>query len=395
MASSYKTPPFIGPIATNAFSSRGLSGSGVSAETTQYKQTSVDVSRALDQDSCYIHSHYVLTELLDLFAARGIDSHKLLRGSKLFYDDIVYSEKMISAEQYRVILKNAIRLKPGENIALLYGERLLQNPLNPLCRLLDTADSFTEALASLMAYQRMLLPLCQLRQYQTGPTLLVYLLDFFHDKPLQRFTMETLLGIIFTLIRRHPTTAPTELKGFCDYLADKNGLAANYSEDLQRSNTPKYIATQFFHSPITNGIALSGGSVVAPEQTATNDSAQMISTIECRRHSQSASGRPHMIDLLYQQVLSSGKHNSLNQSAEAFGMSPATLKRRLKSQGYSFQQLLDLCRFHRVMYLLHHDQLNTQQLAEALGFHDARSFRRAFKRSTGALPRDFVQHWLI
>ncbi|MBB2487852.1 AraC family transcriptional regulator ligand-binding domain-containing protein [Mitsuaria sp. WAJ17] len=77
---------------------------------------------------------------------------------------------------------------------------------------------------------------------------------------------------------------------------------------------------------------------------------------------------------------------SLEQAAQAFGLSPATLKRRLAQHGSHYQAQLDQARSHVALYLLLLNRRSSEVVARELGFHDRSSFRRSFKRWTGLTP---------
>lgn len=77
---------------------------------------------------------------------------------------------------------------------------------------------------------------------------------------------------------------------------------------------------------------------------------------------------------------------SLDEAATAFGMSSATLKRRLALHGTHYQAELDLVRTHVALYLLLLQGRSNDAVAAELGFHDRHNFRRSFKRWTGLAP---------
>ncbi len=86
-----------------------------------------------------------------------------------------------------------------------------------------------------------------------------------------------------------------------------------------------------------------------------------------------------------------------NQTAIAsrIGVSVATLRRRLNSQGTSFQKLLDKINSELAVNNLH-DQMTPADVAEKLGYSDIRSFKRAFRRWYGISPAAYVKrHQLL
>ena len=77
---------------------------------------------------------------------------------------------------------------------------------------------------------------------------------------------------------------------------------------------------------------------------------------------------------------------SLETLAAEAGMSPATFKRRLARQGTHYQAEVDRLRAHLAVYLLGPGGQGRDAVARALGYFDAASFRRSFKRWTGVAP---------
>ncbi|WP_447592569.1 AraC family transcriptional regulator [Aquipseudomonas campi] len=76
----------------------------------------------------------------------------------------------------------------------------------------------------------------------------------------------------------------------------------------------------------------------------------------------------------------------LEQLAQHLHISPQTLRRHLREEGTSFQELKDHLRRDLAIYHLGRDELSTQALAEQLGFSEPSAFHRAFKKWTGLTP---------
>lgn len=77
---------------------------------------------------------------------------------------------------------------------------------------------------------------------------------------------------------------------------------------------------------------------------------------------------------------------TIGQAAEALNLSVRTLARRLTDANTSFSELRDRMCASVARELLYVEGLTVAATADRLGFSDARSFRRAFKRWFGEVP---------
>lgn len=76
----------------------------------------------------------------------------------------------------------------------------------------------------------------------------------------------------------------------------------------------------------------------------------------------------------------------LERVAQHLHISPQTLRRRLREEGRSFQELKDNLRRDLAIYHLGRDELPIHDIAEQLGFSEPSAFHRAFKKWTGLTP---------
>lgn len=79
----------------------------------------------------------------------------------------------------------------------------------------------------------------------------------------------------------------------------------------------------------------------------------------------------------------------LEDVAKRLHMASATLHRRLQAEGTSYQRIKDACRRDQALALLRAGRLTGEEIAEQLGFSDASSFVRAFRKWTGRTPMEF------
>tara|TARA_R110000772_G_scaffold90157_1_gene186353 strand:+ start:451 stop:1491 length:1041 start_codon:yes stop_codon:yes gene_type:complete len=82
---------------------------------------------------------------------------------------------------------------------------------------------------------------------------------------------------------------------------------------------------------------------------------------------------------------------SFERITDALNMSAPTLRRRLKKEGTTFQQLKDECRRDAAMAYLGNSELSINAVAALMGFTDPSAFHRCFKKWTGTTPGEYRQ----
>jgi AraC-like DNA-binding protein len=83
---------------------------------------------------------------------------------------------------------------------------------------------------------------------------------------------------------------------------------------------------------------------------------------------------------------------TIHELAEELSMSPQTLHRRLKDSATSYQKIKDNLRRNLAITKLINEKLSVEQVSDAVGFSESRSFTRAFKHWTGLTPREYCKH---
>jgi AraC-like DNA-binding protein len=91
------------------------------------------------------------------------------------------------------------------------------------------------------------------------------------------------------------------------------------------------------------------------------------------------------LEALIMPVLHKGEAN-LEHLAAGMGLSRQTLYRRLKQEGLTFEKVLDDLRHRLALDYLRGARVSISEIAFLVGFSDAASFSRAFKRWTGTSP---------
>lgn len=90
--------------------------------------------------------------------------------------------------------------------------------------------------------------------------------------------------------------------------------------------------------------------------------------------------------LLDQPTLLNG---GMETCAEALGLHPRTLQRRLKDEGTSFAEIAARVRLRLAMDWLESGEADIETISERLGYSDRRAFTLAFKRLSGFTPSQY------
>jgi AraC-like DNA-binding protein len=86
-----------------------------------------------------------------------------------------------------------------------------------------------------------------------------------------------------------------------------------------------------------------------------------------------------------------GEMPSLDDVGRVLGMTPQTLRRRLGEEGQGFQSLKDHLRRDAAIEYLARPDMTLLDIADQLGFSEASTFHRAFKKWTGVAPGEYRQ----
>jgi len=86
----------------------------------------------------------------------------------------------------------------------------------------------------------------------------------------------------------------------------------------------------------------------------------------------------------------SGEFPNFVDLAKSMNYTSATLRRRLRVEGSTYQDIKDAVRRDTAIHYLSRNSMSLEEVAEKSGFTEPTSFFRAFKRWTGTSPRAYV-----
>ncbi len=330
-------------------------------------------------DTRFITAHHQPAVLIDLAMSRGIDSHQLLRGTGLFYEDVISGRARISPAQLLALISNAQHLLDADDSGFLLGQRLLPGHYGETSHSLNHACTLLQALEHLQQFRALLSPLLTPRLLLDDKQAHLYWVECWGTKEQQRFLVEASLTAVVAMSRRlSGNRLPWRFHFSYSQPRHIEQYWVHLSEDLAFDSqwTMMSLPREYLHTPWPNASAIAG-------QVAQQASHAQLASLgwQCS-----------FVDQLYEYLhVNIRAPLNLERVAQAFEMSPASLKRKLQKHGTHFQEQLDLVRKHVALYLYQMKGYSNEEVANYLCFNDTTNFRRSFKRWTGLAPSGLRQ----
>jgi len=317
--------------------------------------------------------------VLDYARSQEIDGEQLLRGTGLVDDEPPAAHVLLTPQQYLQLLANVMRALASSDTSFMLGQQMLPGHYGALSHALLQAQNLRQALDILCAGHARLCPLLTPRWREDGTQggthggmAVLYWTDSFGAPSQLPALVEMHMTAVTAMCRwlggeRLPwryclnRSAPSHVEQHEVHLG--NDLRFNCQFDAM------LIDPAWLDRPWPRGNALASAAAL---QGVAGESPELV---------------PSLLTALYDYLLDNIRLGpTLEGSAAAFGVSPATFKRHLARHGSHFQAELDQVRAHVAIHLFQVRGYDNEAVAQYLGFHDATNFRRSFKRWTGLVP---------
>ena len=332
-----------------------------------------------DNDSPFIAAHEQPAVIIDLASQRGIDVNRVLKGSRLFYEDVLQGNACISINQFFHIIQNANHLIPGDDLSFRFGHLILPGNSSCYSTAFHNAPNLQAAIECLIDFSIKLTPLLRPRIILDDKYCYLHWLGAFANREQKRFAIEATYNALTSASR---WLSGQRLPWYYFFSDDQPSHQEQY--DVHFGSRVKFNA----HIDM---MRIERRHLTQAWPKSSQTSFQMAYSQGLQEYAE-LDWQVGFIEYLYQFLWDNAQTApSLELVAEHLCMSPATLKRRLKSHSISFQKIFDLVRKHLSMYLFSVKGFNNEEVAEYLRFHDVNNFRRSFKRWTGLTPSEFRQ----
>lgn len=324
----------------------------------------------VESHCAFIKAQWQPSIFLDLLMAEH-SSHKLLKGSGLFYEDIINDDKEISLSAYANIIANCLDQYAGQDLAFRFGQRMLPGHYDSLSSTLNAASSLCELVSAIESLGDLVTPgICIKLEISEGQAVLRFIPSFGTQK-CNPFLTEAYATAIKTY--SHTRSASKSPWRF-EFAHDANKSIELYEMYLDgecrfnQIESRMSIALNYFHQQWPSGSHLIYSRGM--------------------QHLRPRHGFVRVtLDFLEQQVRADCSQDAL---AQHLGLSVATLKRKLKAHHCSYRSLLDRVRFSEAIQLYRDSAMNGGEVAKTLGFFDEANLRRSFKRWAGMNPKQYL-----
>lgn len=312
----------------------------------------------------------------------GADVGALLEGNTISTSELLNSDHYLAVDDVARLVAKAYALSGVAAMGLQFGASLNISSHTALGHAIMNCQTFGQAMELFLKYYRIVVPGINMNMGQFRDEVHISLnlnedMDPQMSLPVH-FTLESFFAAIYTssrfLLQREALPFQLEL---------------SYPEPGYVSEYHRILGTEVrFNCPHNR---LSFPSELNRHQLSTANKALLaMYEQQCDQLLQSIERDETLGNKIYR-LLSQfdGSYPNLVQVAGLLAMSPRTLRRRLSSEGSSYQQILDEVRRDLAIEYLTHTELPLASIAYMLGYNDLSNFRRAFIKWTGRAPLSF------
>lgn len=331
------------------------------------------MSNIYDSNQAVFKCHHLVMAMVDLAKQRGIHPDKLLKGSRLFYHDLIREHSHISYVQLEKVVQNLVKHTQGD-ASFLLGRRLFPSHLNEIAPVLLNCESLASLIRVITCYQTLFFPFINVQQVTDNNNLYFlpwHTMSVEHNE-VSQFLLEVWLGLVISV-----------LKWRLGYVPDFH-YAFVYEQ-------PRYV--EQYHAHLPGNLQFAQPLTLFRCDLSISALRFAESNISLKRHylSQLSTDKEQSLLQYLTLAIAKGRVQSLEQASEILKMSPATLKRKLKTFNCSFQKLHDSVRQRQAIFQISTLGYTNERVAEEMSYSDITNFRRAFKRWTGMTPSDLRQ----
>jgi AraC-like DNA-binding protein len=321
----------------------------------------------------------VVRALLNAVEQAGVPRAQLLCAAGFEAAHIADDEARIARREVYRLCELALELTADPALGLHWAERLTPNSFVPVSYLIAHSATLRQGFEALARFARLLSDEPGFALLDDTRRVTLRWLGADDASPrIQRFSAEMMMAGLCQMVRSFNTGARPERVSF-EYAAPE------YHQEYTRL----FDGLECFERPFTE-IVLDGALLDAASPHRDEDIHEALRVLAERRMSRLAQGVPYALRVRELLVQSEWRERTgMQLVARKLGLSVRSLRRRLASEGKSYNDVETDAFAIVAKQLLRDKQRTIQEAAYEMGFSDTTTFHRAFKRSTGTTPRKF------
>ncbi|MFT5760565.1 MAG: AraC-like DNA-binding protein [Oleiphilaceae bacterium] len=322
--------------------------------------------------------------LIKILVMNKVNLNALLANTDISLQDFTATDKTIAFEQYQQLIINARNLSADSIFALRLGEQSFLHHDGLLAARIMSSENVGQAMELLTRYQPLFtqILLFDFELNDSGDGVLTLTPHFELGESLPYF-IEYTCSVIYSLGRFFLGGIDLGHHGI------NATIRLSYPEPSSRDEFDAFFSLPVNFNQITNQLILSKKLLAQPLIFSNKDSAQYNDQI-CQAKVTEISPDNTILDrvrfLIHRQIFS---ELSLDLLANELCISPRTLRRQLQESNTSYKMLLESERKRVALSQIKKTEVTIEELAEKLGYSDASSFSRAFKRWYGVSPKHY------
>jgi len=313
--------------------------------------------------------------LVQIGAEQGLDAAQCLDGTQIDPARLFDADGEVTAAQEMQVMRNLQRLLPGvSGLGLQAGLRLKLSTHGILGYALLSSATLREALAMMLRYLDLAYAYCDIRIEEQPPEARVVIDDSAAPADVRQFVLERTVGGAYAL------THEMLGRGF-----PVRRLQFRFLRPPHAGRYEELVGVMPQFGAEGNLIVIDCALLDQPLPQA-NALTQRLCEEQCRLLLQQRRARSGLAEAVRNQLLRTPEQMPEIEAVAAFlHISDRTLRRRLEAEGTSYRDLADEVRCTLAEGWLG-ARLTVEEVAARLGFSEASSFIRAFKRWTGRTP---------
>ncbi len=316
--------------------------------------------------------------LLGLAEERGVSPDRLCRGLGFTYADLARQDVLLSYQQTRSLIQRAERMLGVPVLGLAVGARETPVSWGLAGLAMLTCETFGEAITYIVSYQDATGTMVEQMIGENGREMYLDIRPHRFDLQLEPFLVEETFASAVGVTRQLVSQSFNPLRIDLNYQCPGD-------EEVYR---------HFFRCPVRFGAGVNR-MTFEPHWFGVRMPGYDRLMCHMLREQLSAlirvpQGRADLIESVSNSIRVDVKERSTQRKfAQAINVSERTLRRHLSKEDVTYRGLRDETRYEQARDLLANSAMTIDQVAEAVGYSDARAFRRAFKRWSGHLPADY------